>query len=90
MTNLRFLPLGLVARRLEDHHGRNTDRQDGELYGDERLEAVIAECRDSNPEAIAKKILASVESFRGTHPVADDLTLLVLRYQGKGPSSGPA
>ncbi len=63
-----------------------TDRPDGELYGDERLEAVIAKCHNSSPEAIAEKILASVESFRGAHPVADDLTLLVLRYQGDGSS----
>jgi serine phosphatase RsbU (regulator of sigma subunit)/CHASE2 domain-containing sensor protein len=57
--------------------------QSGELYGAARLEQALQ--RNSNgkgPAAIVDAIRADVSRFAGNAEVADDLTLLVLRWNG--------
>jgi serine phosphatase RsbU (regulator of sigma subunit) len=59
---------------------RNTT---GEMFGRPRLEALLAELpSDSTPEAITTAIQKTVTRFAaGTEP-ADDLAILVLRWDG--------
>ena len=55
----------------------------GELYGARRLErALLSKGRAGSPAAIVDAIKAEVSSFVGKAEVADDLTLLVLRWNG--------
>ena len=63
------------------------DGPGGELYGDDRLEAVLAHAHGSSAPEVARQILDSVESFRGEHPVTDDITLMVVRYEGPNTAS---
>ena len=59
---------------------RNTT---GEMFGRARLEALLAELpSDATPEAITSAIQKAVTRFAaGTEP-ADDLAILVLRWDG--------
>lgn len=50
----------------------------GELYGVERLDAVVSGCTD-DAEAIIRNILLSVEEFTDDAPPPDDQTLIVAR-----------
>jgi sigma-B regulation protein RsbU (phosphoserine phosphatase) len=50
----------------------------GELFGLERLDSVLSECRDDATELI-QAVLASVEEFTAGQPAGDDRTLLVAR-----------
>jgi serine phosphatase RsbU (regulator of sigma subunit) len=55
----------------------------GELYGARRLEAALRRNRDARkPEALVEAIRVDVSRFAGEAEVADDLTLLVLRWNG--------
>jgi len=55
----------------------------GELYGSERLEqALLRTAKAENPAAIVDGIRADVSRFAEGAEVADDLTLLVLRWNG--------
>jgi len=57
--------------------------QAGELYGAERLERALQRNGDGKgPAAIVDAIRADVSRFAGNAEVADDLTLLVLRWNG--------
>jgi serine phosphatase RsbU (regulator of sigma subunit) len=55
----------------------------GQLYGVERLEAALRRSRQADgPQALVDAIKADVALFVGGAEVADDLTLLVLRWNG--------
>jgi adenylate cyclase len=55
----------------------------GELYGPARLEAALQRNRNvERPAAVIEAIRADVSRFVETAEVADDLTLLVLRWNG--------
>jgi serine phosphatase RsbU (regulator of sigma subunit) len=57
----------------------------GEQFGDDRLRLAMREasCSES-PEAVLESVLRSVRSFTAGQPPADDITLLVVRYDGAG------
>lgn len=52
-----------------------------ELFGFERLEAVIAGCADPDlpPQQIIERIIAAVSDWSGDMPQHDDIALMVLR-----------
>lgn len=50
----------------------------GELFGLERLDSVLSECRDDASELI-QAVLAKVEEFTAGQPAGDDRTLLVAK-----------
>ena len=52
-----------------------------QLFGRERLQAVIAETADQPPEAILEAVLSQVEQFRGGAPQHDDLTIVVVKRE---------
>lgn len=55
----------------------------GELYGMERLKKAVEGFRASAVEEMADALLADVREFARGIPPSDDMTLLVLRYEGK-------
>jgi serine phosphatase RsbU (regulator of sigma subunit) len=56
-------------------------RRGAELYGAERLDAVLAEHRDSSADQIAQAILADCRSFAGGE-LGDDCALVVIKRTG--------
>lgn len=54
----------------------------GDQFGMERLERAFAEAGRQLPEAIVSHVTTAVGRFEAGAPAEDDLTLLVIRYQG--------
>ena len=61
-----------------------TEATDGknELYGSERLNAILNRNAQADPEALLKAVKADVDCFVGDAPQFDDLTMLCLEYRG--------
>lgn len=55
----------------------------GEEYSDERLLASVQSHRDSAPQALLDGLLADVRQFCGKAMPNDDVTLVVVRYEGR-------
>jgi HAMP domain-containing protein len=51
-----------------------------ELFGEERLEAVMREHADRGPEELVRAIMDAVHRFAAGRPPSDDLTLVALRW----------
>jgi len=51
-----------------------------ELFGSERLEALLERDGNSEPEALANAILAEVDAFAGSVEQADDITIFIFEY----------
>jgi len=54
-----------------------------ELYGEERLSAVLNAHGDHDPEPLLSAVKADVDTFVGAAPQFDDITMLGLRYYGR-------
>ncbi len=54
--------------------------QNQELFGEDRLLSLIEECHGNDPEDLTRRICAAVEEFETGAEQADDITVLVLRY----------
>jgi serine phosphatase RsbU (regulator of sigma subunit) len=55
------------------------------FFGTERLRATLAALpQDIEPAELVKRLRAEVERFADGADAADDLTLLVLRWEGPG------
>lgn len=54
----------------------------GEEYWDDRLVAAVAATRDRSPQALLAALLADVRSFCGRATPNDDVTMVVVRYEG--------
>jgi sigma-B regulation protein RsbU (phosphoserine phosphatase) len=52
---------------------------DLELFGEERLQAIIASHRSDSPNEIIDNIIAAVKVHAGSHPQSDDMTLIVVK-----------
>lgn len=60
---------------------------DGTMFGEERLSAVFAQlATNRSAKRIVDGIVEELESFRGGHVGTDDVTAVVIRYQG--PTTG--
>ena len=76
------MPAGGIACVVSDGVTEAMNRA-GELYGAERLGRLLASCGpSSSPAALVEAIKADVSRFAENAEVADDLTLLVLRWNG--------
>ena len=53
-----------------------------ELWGEQRLEALLKSCSRKTPKEIINKILEQVDTFANGQPQRDDVTLLVMRVHG--------
>jgi sigma-B regulation protein RsbU (phosphoserine phosphatase) len=51
----------------------------GEEYGRERIIRMLKKYGQEPPQAIADALIAAVDSFRGSTPISDDQTVVVLR-----------
>lgn len=51
-----------------------------ELYGDERLEAILARNSDKTPQEILPAVKDDIDRFVGSAPQFDDITMLCLAY----------
>ncbi len=55
--------------------------EEDEMYGDDRLEALLRDHARDDAESLMKGILQEVAAFAGRAPQADDMTLLVLTLE---------
>lgn len=53
-----------------------------ELYGEERLHAVLEKYKDESMEVICSEIKKDVDLFAGEAPQFDDITMLALKFNG--------
>ena len=70
------LPVGAVLVLYTD--GVIEARRDGELYGVERLDALLAERRDLPPRELAAAVVDDCRSFAGGE-LGDDVAVVVIR-----------
>jgi anti-sigma regulatory factor (Ser/Thr protein kinase) len=57
----------------------------GELYGNDRLKANLITGRGDTPEDIVRLVKERVDAFAGRTPMADDLTMVALRWDPTKP-----
>ncbi|WP_299758134.1 SpoIIE family protein phosphatase, partial [uncultured Chloroflexus sp.] len=50
-----------------------------ELFGDDRLAAVLRATHHQTPAEIVAAVLAAVNAFAGDAPQADDMTMVVIK-----------
>jgi sigma-B regulation protein RsbU (phosphoserine phosphatase) len=53
--------------------------QEGEMFGEQRLEAVLQRSADHSSAEIVKSVTAAVRGFVGAAPPSDDITMLAVR-----------
>jgi phosphoserine phosphatase RsbU/P len=54
----------------------------GDLFGEARLEALLADQVAAHPTEVLGAVIGEVDQFMSLAPMADDVTLLVIRYNG--------
>jgi sigma-B regulation protein RsbU (phosphoserine phosphatase) len=59
----------------------DAENEHDEMYGDERLAALLCAHRNESAQEIADAILADVDRFQGSRERFDDETILVLRVR---------
>ncbi|GAA5261970.1 phosphoserine phosphatase RsbU/P [Methanocalculus sp. MC3] len=59
------------------------ENKDDELYGEERLEAVLGGIQGETAAGIIASIIEDISAFAGDNPQSDDITLLVMKTLGK-------
>lgn len=57
----------------------DTENENGEIFGRERVKAVLAESSHLSSEDIIKAITDEINSFRMTTPLTDDVTLVITK-----------
>ena len=60
-----------------------TENETGEMFGTERLEALIAASADERVENTLARVEAEVRAFRGAAEPFDDATMMALRLSGR-------
>ena len=58
------------------------EEANGDQFGDERLLALVDEVRDAPAPVVLDRVLAEVREFRGPTLQTDDVTAIVVRYNG--------
>ncbi len=54
----------------------------GELFGKERLEALLVATREEGPQALIGSILTDLDQFTGNAQQFDDITCIAVRFEG--------
>jgi serine phosphatase RsbU (regulator of sigma subunit) len=73
------LPVGAAIVLYTD--GVVEARRDGELYGSERLDALLAQHRDEAPAELARRVCEDARSYAGGE-LSDDLAVVVIKRHG--------
>ena len=61
----------------------DAENPDGEQFGEDRFRALLLEGdRREEPRDMLDRVLGSIQAFAGDRPLADDVTVLIVRYQG--------
>lgn len=60
---------------------------DGALFGEDRLVGFLAGQTNSHPSELLGAVIAEVDAYMALAPMADDVTLLVVRYNGPDKAS---
>ena len=60
---------------------------DGEEFGRDRTIAAVRHGYRQKPDVVMDALMAAMREFVGIAPQADDITVLIVRYQGVPPSS---
>ena len=60
--------------------------QSGEFFGEEGLRSVVAEHTTGPAQTLMEQIHGAVQDFAQGQPLADDLTLIVIKAEGRGSS----
>ncbi|MBQ9930766.1 MAG: serine/threonine-protein phosphatase, partial [Firmicutes bacterium] len=55
-----------------------------ELYGEDRLRAVLNAHKDADTDTLCRMVQEDVDRFVGEAPQFDDITMVCLRYNGEG------
>ena len=55
------------------------ENEHGDMYGEDRLSAIVLKNRDLEPEELVKKIFRSIKSFTKGAEQSDDITLMVVK-----------
>jgi sigma-B regulation protein RsbU (phosphoserine phosphatase) len=63
---------------------------EGQMFGDERLHALVCQHGDGNAQMLVTQIFDSVIEFAGTAPQSDDITLAVLAWHPATTSPKPS
>jgi sigma-B regulation protein RsbU (phosphoserine phosphatase) len=56
----------------------------GEEFGDDHLVDLVQSYRDKTPEALLEALMADVRTFCGEATQSDDITVVLVRYDGAG------
>jgi sigma-B regulation protein RsbU (phosphoserine phosphatase) len=57
---------------------------EGEEFGDDHLVDLVQSYRDKTPEALLEALMADVRTFCGEATQSDDITVVLVRYDGSG------
>lgn len=79
-TTIRLLP-GDTLFQYSDGVTEANDEQ-GNLYGEDRLEAFVNRHREQMPEELTASVWEDIRSLQGQAEQFDDITMLALRYNG--------
>ena len=55
--------------------------EQGEFFGDDRLEAALRSCAGEAPEKMVRAVLRQVRTFAGSSPSSDDIAALACRWR---------
>ena len=58
------------------------ENEAGDMFGAERLQAILAIDRSSGIEHVLRHVEETVQKFRGGHEALDDATMMALRLEG--------
>jgi len=58
----------------------------GEFFGEDGLRAVVSEHATGDAQTLMEQIHGAVQDFAQGQPLADDLTLIVIKVEGRGSS----
>lgn len=87
VTRLALDPTALLCVVTDGVSEANDPEQ--ALFGMPRLEALLAETADPDPEALVERIFRAVDAFAAGSDRADDVTVLALRWVGAPPGLRP-
>lgn len=60
-----------------------------EPFGERRMEAELVSLADGNARQISEGMVDAVKAFAGSAPQSDDITIMLLEYQGLTDQAGP-
>jgi sigma-B regulation protein RsbU (phosphoserine phosphatase) len=53
--------------------------ENGQMFGKRRIKEIMRRHHNDSARVIVDKVIAALHHFRGTHPIEDDITLVVVK-----------